>query len=124
MIKKIQLYSPYAWAGGVLDAGGRFYLIMGDKGWSTQVRVSAPTPTLEEFTRVMLLPTPQKEENFINIAAGEQERVLGLLLPYMVGQAEDASFMYRYRVTAPKRRVGWKLTTPIKEYRERLKARM
>ena len=55
------------------------------------------------------------------VPAYDQERVLSALLPYMRGPVEEASKVYKFRITSPRRRVGWKVTTPIKAYRRRLK---
>lgn len=121
-MEKATIYSPLAWAAGVLDTGGRFYITESAGKWSAKVLVRGPLTTLTEFASLVQLDAPVEEP--LTIYAKDQERVLALLLPYMRTQIEEASAVYRYRVTAPKRDIGWHLTTPVEAYRKKLKEKL
>ena len=109
---------PLSWAAGVLDGAGRFR-IRKQRGIPSGARVYATVNAAVGLRLVEILGGEMSDGVWV-LPAEEQEKVLGRMLPYLQGQFDAASKVYRLRLTAPRRMPGWRVSKAVEKFRKKL----
>ena len=108
-----------SWAAGVLDARGIFaFRTKGEYPYTTVVKVSCAKDIGELLSEITGVGSWRK--GTWKVGGREQEGFLGRMIPYLRAKHVEASKVYRWRLTAPRRRVGWEVSQAVEQYRESL----
>lgn len=108
-----------SWVAGVLDVAGNFKFRQ-HKGYPYTTRlwvICAP----EIGTRLSeILGIGTWRNGKWTVSASSQERLLAKVIPYLRSAYPAASRIYRWRLTAPIRRPGWRVSPAVDKFRAAL----